>query len=114
MRSNLAARAIMEHIGRIIADCHASTFTVTGYPHLKTRLVLHYEDCDMVFQFRWDSRTEYTMVRKYYGEPRSYIKHCEEFDKLANEEIKRDDAYHAGKGEFEPVTFKLEEDEFSN
>jgi hypothetical protein len=43
---------IFKRIGEIIANNPSiSNYTITGYKYLDTRLVLHFRDCNQVFDF---------------------------------------------------------------
>jgi hypothetical protein len=44
-------KEIFNQIGEIIKNTNASTYTITGYKYLETRLVLHFHDCNQVFDF---------------------------------------------------------------
>lgn len=45
-------KEIFERISQIIGGSHNVTnFTITGYKYLSTRLVLHFRDCNQVFDF---------------------------------------------------------------
>ena len=57
-------KAIFERISQIIGDSHqVVNFTITGYKHLSTRLVLHFRDCNQVFDFE---EIDGTLVEKSY------------------------------------------------
>jgi len=55
---------ISNKIGEIVSKSNCSTYVITGYKHLKTRLVLNFDDCKQVFDF-WDTEDGYE-VKMFY------------------------------------------------
>jgi len=42
---------IFERIAQLIKNSNVSTYIISGYKHLETRLVLQFHDCNQVFDF---------------------------------------------------------------
>ena len=68
---------LFQRIHSIIEASNASNYTILGWKHLDTKLVLHYQDCDWVYEFRfYQMGTDYlnTDVSKQFGEKAYYTK----------------------------------------
>lgn len=79
---NTAMKLIMNRINDIICNSQAISFTITGYPHLKTRLVLHFDDCDQVYDFKWLTKDTFEESAPFFSEDRDYFQHSTEFSAL--------------------------------
>lgn len=79
---NKSIQVIMTHIGSILADTNAISFTITGWSYLKTRLVLHFQDCDQVFEFEYTVDGELVKTAKFFSKDRNYTEHQNEFSDL--------------------------------
>lgn len=88
---NKAMKMIMERIGEILADTNAHTFTITGYCHLETKLILHYHDCDEVYIFRYEDKDNFTLKERYWGKDRNFVTQSNEFsERHKNDGVERD------------------------
>ena len=79
---NQEIKIIMDKIGEILSNTNASRFTVTGYTYLETRLVLHFDDCDQVFDFKLVSKGKVEVVNKFFSTDRDYLENSIKFEEL--------------------------------
>jgi len=56
---------VSNKIGEIINTSNCISYVITGYQYLGTRLVLNFEDCKQVFDFKEIGTTKYKMETFY-------------------------------------------------
>ena len=56
---------VSNKIGEIINTSNCISYVITGYKWLETRLVLNFEDCKQVFDFKEIGTTKYKMETFY-------------------------------------------------
>ena len=56
---------VSNKIGEIINTSNCISYVITGYKWLETRLVLNFDDCKQVFDFKEIGTTEYKMEMFY-------------------------------------------------
>lgn len=77
---------LFERIHSIIEASNCSKYTILGWKHLDTKLIIHYDDCDRVYEFEFNQMgTDYlnTDVSKQFGEKAYYTKDYTHEDYLA-------------------------------
>lgn len=45
---------VFTKIAELVEDSNCSNYTVLGWKHLDVKLILHYRDCDRVFEFTFN------------------------------------------------------------
>lgn len=68
---------LFERIQSIIEAANCSKYTILGWKHLDTKLILHYDDWERVFEFEFNQMgTDYlnTDISKQFGENAYYTK----------------------------------------
>ena len=76
--------ATFKRIGEIIAkNPRISNYTITGYKYSGTRLVLHFVDCNQVFDFdEVDGELQVTSFYTADCKDGEYLENCQAFNEL--------------------------------
>jgi hypothetical protein len=83
-----------ERIGNIIKDNPSiANYTITGYKYLKTRLVLHFRDCNQVYDFEEvDGELKVTMFFTKDFSHDEYMDGLSTFGKLHKKDVPEEEA----------------------
>jgi hypothetical protein len=68
---------VFSRIAELVEGSNCSNYTIMGYKYLDTKLVLHYADCDQVYEFRYNPIDEdhtNTDYNKQFSETSYYSK----------------------------------------